>query len=105
MKLALEIALALTIANLVVLVAALSIGVDRELQLVDSDLRRDHRLLGTELASAVTTVWKSAGPEKALALLDKEPSSENLTLHWHWLDEETGTVPRLSLAQAAISAS
>jgi signal transduction histidine kinase len=101
MKLALEIALALTIANLVVLVAALSIGVDRELQLVDSDLRRDHRLLGTELASAVTTVWKSAGPEKALALLDKEPSSENLTLHWHWLDEETGTVPRLSLAQAA----
>ncbi len=100
MKLALEIALALTLANLVVLVGALSIGVERELRLADRDLRRDHRLLGTELAAAVTVVWRTAGPDEALALLETHPA-EHLTAHWRWLDDPSRVEPRLTTAEAA----
>jgi signal transduction histidine kinase len=101
MKLALEIALALTLANLLVLAGAMAIGVERELRLVDRDLRRDHVLLGTKLASAVTTVWKAAGPEEALALLDSDPSSDHhLAARWRWLDETAGGEPRVTPEQA-----
>jgi signal transduction histidine kinase len=102
MKLALEIALALTLANLLVLVAALSIGVERELRLSDRDLSRDHRLLGTELASAVATVWKTAGPEEALALLKTDPASDHFTARWLWLDETSPRAPRVTPAQAEL---
>jgi signal transduction histidine kinase len=100
MKLALEIALALTLANLLVLAGAMAIGVERELRLVDRDLRRDHVLLGTELASAVTTVWKAAGPEEALALLNAGPSGHHLRARWRWLDETAAGEPRVTPAQA-----
>jgi signal transduction histidine kinase len=100
MKLALEIALALTLANLIVLVAAMAIGVERELRLVDRDLRRDHALLGRELASAVTTVWKAAGAEEALALLHTHPSDDRLTARWRWLDGTAADEPRVTTSQA-----
>ena len=101
MKLALEIAFALTLANLVVLVGALSVNVERELRLVDRDLSRDHRLLGTELASAVATVWETSGPEKALALLDADTTVSHITTHWRWLDEVSAIEPRVTTDQAA----
>jgi hypothetical protein len=100
MKLALEIALALTLANLVVLACAMAIGVERELRLVDRDLRRDHVLLGTELASAVTSVWKAAGPEEALALLEADRSNDHVAARWRWLDETAAGKPRVTPGQA-----
>ena len=101
MKLALEIALALTLANLVVLVGAMTIGVERELRLVDRDLRQDHALLGAELASAVTTVWKAAGPEEALALLDADPAKDHFAARWRWLDETAAGEPPVTPGQVA----
>jgi signal transduction histidine kinase len=100
MKLALEIALALALAILVVMAGAMAIGVERELRLVDHDLRRDHLLLGTELASAVAAVWKAAGPEEALKLLRAGPAESRFSARWRWLDDPTGVEPRLTPAQS-----
>jgi signal transduction histidine kinase len=92
MRLALEISLALGVAFVVVLVGAMAIGVDRELRLVENDLRRDHFVLGSELATAVGRVWKVAGREEALALLDSGDDGEGFGARWRWLDEP-GTEP------------
>jgi signal transduction histidine kinase len=101
MKLALEISLALGLAFVVVLVGAMAIGVEREVRLVERDLRRDHVALGTQLASAVGRVWKAAGPDEALALLEASPDADGLGARWRWLDETSTMEPPLTAKEAA----
>jgi signal transduction histidine kinase len=100
MKLALEISLALGLAFVVVLVGAITIGVERELRLVEVDLRRDHVVLGAQLASAVDRVWKVAGTEPALALLTAS-AEDGVGARWRWLDEPDTAEPPLSGQDAA----
>jgi signal transduction histidine kinase len=100
MRLTLEISLALGIAILVVLIGATAIGVERELRLMERDLTRDHVLLGAQLASAVARVWKAAGPEEALALLDGESNAGNVFARWRWLDEDDPIGLRLAPNEA-----
>jgi signal transduction histidine kinase len=100
MRLTLEISLALGIAILVVLTGATAIGVERELRLMERDLTQDHVFLGAQLASAVERLWKAAGPEEALALLDTESNAGNVLARWRWLDEDYPVGPRLAPSEA-----
>jgi len=67
-------------------------SVRREIQLFDSDMRRDAHLLGRSLKIVLTDVWKSDGAERALKLVEDTNDREHLVqIRWVWLDARPGT--------------
>jgi len=67
-------------------------SVRREVQLFDSDMRRDAHLLGRSLRVVLTDVWKSDGAERALQLVEDANEQKHLMqIRWIWLDAKPGT--------------
>jgi signal transduction histidine kinase len=69
MRVALKLILATVLGTLAVLIIFGWLRARREVELFDSDMRRDHLLVGTTLAVCVADEWVVAGPERALQLV------------------------------------
>jgi signal transduction histidine kinase len=83
MKLALRVALAV-IAGVVLVLGAFGYArVDREVTLFDSDMRKDHALIGSTLAVQVSETWFADGPAKATAVVTlADNNREGVHIGW-----------------------
>jgi HAMP domain-containing protein len=75
MRVALKLVLATVLGTLAVLVIFGWLRARREIELFDSDMRRDHLLVGTTLAVCVADEWAAAGQDRAMQLV-KEADEE-----------------------------
>lgn len=75
MRVALKLVLATVLGTLAVLVIFGWLRARREIELFDSDMRRDHLLVGTTLAVCVADEWAAVGRERAMQLV-KEADEE-----------------------------
>jgi two-component system, NtrC family, sensor kinase len=69
MRVALKLVLATVLGTLAVLVIFGWVRARGEIELFDSDMRRDHLLVGTTLAVCVADEWLNAGQDRALQLV------------------------------------
>lgn len=69
MRVALKLVLATVLGTLAVLVIFGWVRAQHELALFDSDMRKDHTLIGLTLATSVADVWGAGGPERAVQLI------------------------------------
>jgi len=69
MRVALKLILATVLGTLAVLIIFGWVRARREVELFDSDMRRDHLLVGTTLAVCVADEWVNVGVERALQLV------------------------------------
>ncbi len=69
MRVALKLVLATVLGTLAVLVIFGWVRARGEIELFDSDMRRDHLLVGTTLAVCVADEWMNAGQDRALQLV------------------------------------
>jgi two-component system, NtrC family, sensor kinase len=83
MRLALKVVLATVLGTLAVLVVFGYLRTRRDVNLFDSDIRNDHSLIGTTLAVCVASTWSTAGPERALELVEQANAARDyLTIRW-----------------------
>lgn len=71
MRLALKVVLATVLGVLAVLTVFGWLRAKREIALFDSDMRKDHELIAGTLGVCVESTWSSAGPERALELIER----------------------------------
>src|SRR5690606_32670912 len=71
MRLALKVVLATVLGVLAVLTVFGWLRAKREIALFDSDMRKDHELIAATLGVCVASTWASAGPERALDLIER----------------------------------
>jgi signal transduction histidine kinase len=98
MKVALKVVLATVLGTLVILITFGWIRSQREVQLFDSDMRRDHRLIGDTLAVCVATTWSAAGAERAVDLIVRA-DAERPGVRIAWLHRDgtmIGAPPRFA---------
>jgi signal transduction histidine kinase len=96
MRLALKVILASVLGTLAVLVSFAWVRVDREVALFDSDMRKDHRLIGATLAVSVRTTWSSLGPARILDLIHRADAERpGLRISWVHRDGRPNTGPPL----------
>jgi two-component system, NtrC family, sensor kinase len=76
MKLARKLAVLLLLGMMLVLVLALVAAVRREIQLFDTDMKRDHQILGRALAVAAARTWSVDGEEVAIDLINRVNSEQ-----------------------------
>jgi two-component system, NtrC family, sensor kinase len=89
MRLALKVVLATVLGTLAVLVVFGYLRTRREIALFDSDIRNDHALIGTTLAVCVASTWSTAGPDRALGLVDQANAARDyLTIRWVYPDTD-----------------
>ena len=69
MRVALKLVLATVLGTLAVLIIFGWVRAQREVELFDSDMRRDHLLVGTTLAVCVADEWMAAGQDRAMQLV------------------------------------
>lgn len=69
MRVALKLVLATVLGTLAVLIIFGWVRARREVELFDSDMRRDHFLVGTTLAVCVADEWANVGKDRALQLV------------------------------------
>jgi two-component system, NtrC family, sensor kinase len=69
MRVALKLVLATVLGTLAVLVIFGWVRARKEIELFDSDMRRDHLLVGTTLAVCVADEWVAAGQARAMQLV------------------------------------
>jgi len=69
MRVALKLVLATVLGTLAVLIIFGWVRARREVELFDSDMRRDHLLVGTTLAVCVADEWANVGVDRALQLV------------------------------------
>src|SRR5258705_1724875 len=69
MRVALKLVLATVLGTVAVLIIFGWVRASREVELFDSDMRKDHVLVGTTLAVCVADEWAAAGQERALQLV------------------------------------
>lgn len=69
MKVALKLIFATVLGTLAVLIIFGWVRAQREVELFDSDMRRDHLLVGSTLAVCVADEWVHVGPHRALQLV------------------------------------
>lgn len=90
MKLALKVVLATVLGTLLVLVAFGWLRVQREIALFDSDMRKDHRLIGATLGLCVASIWAQAGADRALELIaGADADRPGLRIGWVHRDGRT----------------
>ncbi len=68
--------------------------VQREVGLFESDRVRDHQLMANVIARAASAVWKTDGPERAIAMVD-ELGSRRGKLKISWVSREAAGSPEL----------
>jgi signal transduction histidine kinase len=62
--------------------------VRREVEVHETDRKRDHRLMGSALGEAIGAVWREGGGARALAVLSHVNTPEaRIRVRWVWLDE------------------
>ena len=92
MRLALKVVLATVLGTLAVLVVFGYLRTRREVALFDSDIRNDHSLIGTTLATCVASTWATAGSERALALVEQANAARDyLTIRWVYSEQHEGS--------------
>jgi two-component system NtrC family sensor kinase len=69
MRVALKLVLATVLGTLAVLVIFGWLRAQREVELFDTDMRKDHALIATTLGVCVADVWAKAGPARAVQLV------------------------------------
>jgi signal transduction histidine kinase len=96
MRLALKVILASVLGTLAVLVIFAWVRVDREVALFDSEMRKDHRLIGATLAVSVRTTWSSLGPDRILDLIRRADAERpSVRIAWLHRDGRPSTGPPL----------
>ena len=70
MKLVRKLTLTLVLAITAILAVHGYIEIRREIEHYETDMREDQRIIGRVLRPALTSVWRSQGEARALALLD-----------------------------------
>lgn len=95
MKVALKVVLATVLGTLTVLVIFGWFRAQREVLLFDSDMRKDHRLIGATLGVCVASTWSSAGADRALELIAlADAERPGLRIGWIHRDGKlTGAAP------------
>ncbi len=102
MRLAHKLSLAQFALILAILVVHSAIRMHREVNLFESDMRRDHRVTGQALAASVAEIWRTSGREKALKLLaDADAAEKEVGVGWVWLEgnETPGVSPHAEWAE------
>lgn len=93
MRLAFKLTVALFLSVFLGLTVFGFVQVDRERTLFNSDMRRDGRLIGVTLASAVAQVWAAEGRSRALALVrHANVEAEAVSVRWVATDRLDGEV-------------
>jgi two-component system NtrC family sensor kinase len=88
-RLAKRLGIALILGVFLVLAGFAYVRLQREVQLFDSDMRRDHRTLGETLAVAVAHTWESEGEQAALALVNRVSAARaDVSARWVSLDRD-----------------
>lgn len=77
MRLALKLALAIWFGIVLVLMINGYTRFLRESQLFESDMARDHGVMGRGIAAAIGTVWEDEGRERALAVVERVNQKES----------------------------
>jgi two-component system NtrC family sensor kinase len=91
MRLVLKLTLALVAAMCAVLGVHAYLQVTRELELIRSDMRRNQYAMGRAFAVAVRQLWREAGEERAVELVDRLNEREKrVRVRWVWLDGPAG---------------
>ncbi len=96
MKLAFRFLLSTLLGILVVVAGSTWLQLRRELDLFDSDLERDHRVLARSLVPAFNMTWEHEGRSAALALLERVNASEGL-LQSRFLPADASDAPAPAL--------
>jgi two-component system, NtrC family, sensor kinase len=87
MRLALKLILATVIGILAVFVGFGIIRAGREVALFDSDMRKDHTLIGSTLGLCVANTWRTAGRDHALELVAQSDADRpDLRIGWMFPD-------------------
>ncbi len=74
-----------------VLAVSAWLRVNREIELFDSDMQRDNRLVGRAMATAVSRVWAMQGQQAALHLIDSFIDKDShVQVRWVWPDAPAG---------------
>src|SRR6186713_1043308 len=93
MRVALKLVLATVLGTLAVLIIFGWVRAQHELALFDSDMRKDHSLIGLTLATCVADVWAAAGPERAVRLIKQADAERpNLLLGFLHADGSMSTI-------------
>jgi signal transduction histidine kinase len=92
MKLALRFLLFALLGILLVVAASTALEFRRELDVFDTDLQRDHRVLARSLAPAFLISWEQDGQRAAESLLARINVSEGL-LHSRWIPAGSPDAP------------
>jgi two-component system NtrC family sensor kinase len=86
MKLAAKLVSAVLLAVGILLALDGYFTVQREIELFQTDMRRDARVLGRTLQPLVEHAWRAGGAERALRLVAEANEQEELvTIRWVWL--------------------
>ena len=102
MKLVRKLTLTLVLAITAILAVHGYIEIRREIEHYETDMREDQRIIGRVLRPALTSIWRSQGEARALALLDyADEGLRRVGIRWVWLDALEGDPhrPRLGLSR------
>jgi signal transduction histidine kinase len=102
MRLARRLSFALFLGVLTVVALFAYVRFRREVQLFDSDMRRDHRLIGTSLRPALLETWSSEGERRTLDVVRRaDAEREGVRIRWVWLGtrESEAVIPNVPLAE------
>lgn len=102
MRLALKLILATVIGILAVFMGFGIIRARREVALFDSDMRKDHTLIGSTLGLCVANTWRTAGQDHALELVNQSDADRpDLRIGWMFPDgTQSAHAPVLSPNEA-----
>ncbi|MGC4063916.1 MAG: ATP-binding protein [Polyangiaceae bacterium] len=90
MRLALKLILATVVGILAVFAVFGVLRAKREMALFDSDMRKDHRLIGATLGLCVANTWNTSGQEHALELVARSDADRpDLRIGWVFPDGRT----------------
>jgi len=91
MKLSRKLTLMLMAGMGVVLGVNAWVRLEREFSLFETDVIRDHRVMGRGLRAAITEIWIQDGEARALDLLERTNVRESeVVIRWVWLDAAPG---------------
>src|SRR5512133_1757582 len=98
MRLALKLILATVIGIVAVFMSFGIVRARREVALFDSDMRKDHTLIGSTLGLCVANTWRTSGPNRALELVSQADAARpDLRIGWiHPDGTESSRAPVLS---------
>ena len=84
-----KLVVALVLAILFVLGVMAVIRTRREVRLFDTDMRRDHLVLGRALATAAARAWVTSGPDAAREMVaEANRSADHVRIRWVSLDAD-----------------